>query len=162
MSFIDEPTEAGPVVGREHGVEHVFVFRLPMPSDACVGLHVHEGDEIIRVLEGEVEFVLDGQRRRCGAGSIAVVPPGTEHGFVVHEDTVLEVIGEQHMGEFVTVVHPDGTRDRVEVHTEGIPWVREPEDGRYHTVDELFETMSSTLDEVRGTPQTRGDNEDSA
>jgi quercetin dioxygenase-like cupin family protein len=154
MSFVSEPTEPGPVVGLDDGVEHVFVFRLAMPSETTVGLHIHEGDEIIRVLDGEVEFVLDGQRRRCGVGTIAVVPPRTEHGFVVRRDTTVEVIGEQHMGEFVTVVHPDGTRGRTEVHTEGMPWVRIPSDGRYHTVAELFDLMASTLSEVRGTPPT--------
>ena len=44
--------------------------------------HWHEDlDEVFYVLEGEIEFLLDGQWRRAAAGSTVFVPAGTVHAF---------------------------------------------------------------------------------
>src|SRR5215471_3241379 len=44
--------------------------------------HWHEDlDEVFYVLEGEIEFLLDGQWRRARAGSTVFVPAGTVHAF---------------------------------------------------------------------------------
>ena len=44
--------------------------------------HWHEDlDEVFYVLEGEIEFLLDGHWRRAVAGSTVFVPAGTVHAF---------------------------------------------------------------------------------
>jgi uncharacterized cupin superfamily protein len=44
--------------------------------------HWHEDlDEVFYVLEGEVEFLLDGQWQRVGAGGAVFVPAGAVHAF---------------------------------------------------------------------------------
>ncbi|MBV9049365.1 MAG: cupin domain-containing protein [Solirubrobacterales bacterium] len=44
--------------------------------------HWHENlDEVFYVLEGEIEFLLDGYWRRAVAGSTVFVPAGTAHAF---------------------------------------------------------------------------------
>ena len=44
--------------------------------------HWHEDlDEVFYVLEGEIEFLLDGHWRRAVAGSTVFVPAGTAHAF---------------------------------------------------------------------------------
>ncbi len=45
-------------------------------------LHIHhDADEIIYVLEGTVDFELDGQRMRTGPGGFVLIPRGTPHTF---------------------------------------------------------------------------------
>ena len=49
-------------------------------------LHVHHGeDEIIHVIEGEVDFWLDGAVTRLGAGRSVFLPRGIPHTFRVTE-----------------------------------------------------------------------------
>jgi quercetin dioxygenase-like cupin family protein len=44
--------------------------------------HVHsDHTDSFYVLEGEVEFLVDGEWRRGGPGTYVSVPPGVEHGF---------------------------------------------------------------------------------
>lgn len=44
--------------------------------------HWHEGlDDVFYVLEGEIEFLLDGHWRRAAAGSTVFVPTGRVHAF---------------------------------------------------------------------------------
>lgn len=44
--------------------------------------HWHEDlDEVFYVLEGQIQFLLDGQWRRAVAGSTVLVPAGTVHAF---------------------------------------------------------------------------------
>jgi quercetin dioxygenase-like cupin family protein len=45
-------------------------------------VHVHQHQwEYFRVLEGEFEFLIGEHRYRAEAGTVAVVPPNTRHGF---------------------------------------------------------------------------------
>jgi uncharacterized cupin superfamily protein len=49
---------------------------------ATVDYHVHRRmDETIYVLEGEIEFIVEGQKYLRQAGSVAFIPRGVHHGF---------------------------------------------------------------------------------
>jgi len=49
---------------------------------ATVDYHVHKHmDETIVVLDGEIEFVVEGETLRRSAGSVAFIPRGLHHGF---------------------------------------------------------------------------------
>ena len=58
-----------------------------------VHVHAHQW-EYFRVIEGEFEFLIGDERYRAAAGSVAVVPPNTRHGFrnVADTDSTLEFI----------------------------------------------------------------------
>jgi len=43
--------------------------------------HHHDWDEAFYVLEGEIEFVCDGETHVCAPGTLVHVPAGTSHGF---------------------------------------------------------------------------------
>ena len=43
-------------------------------------MHVHEEEQIVLVLDGELEFELDGDVRTMKVGDVAVVPPWVPHG----------------------------------------------------------------------------------
>ena len=54
-------------------------------------LHVHEEEQIVLVLEGEMEFTIDGDVRTMRAGDVAVIPSWVPHGARTHEATCREV-----------------------------------------------------------------------
>ena len=58
-------------------------------------VHIHTVQwEYFRVLDGEFEFLIGDQRYRAPAGSVAVVPPNTRHGFrnIADRDSTLEFL----------------------------------------------------------------------
>jgi quercetin dioxygenase-like cupin family protein len=52
--------------------------------------HVHEEEQIVVVLDGELEFHLDGQARTMRPGDVAVIPPWVPHGAHTLESSCLE------------------------------------------------------------------------
>ena len=54
-------------------------------------VHTHVEEQIVIVLEGEMEFDLDGEVRTMRPGDVAVVPPWVPHGARTLESTCLEV-----------------------------------------------------------------------
>lgn len=64
-----------PVVGE--GVMANFVRFEP---HTVAPVHTHEEEQITIVLEGELEFDLDGDVRVVRPGTVAVIPPGVPHG----------------------------------------------------------------------------------
>lgn len=78
--------QAGPfeitarVLGSQSGGA-IELYELALGA-ATVDYHVHhQMDETIVVLEGEIEFVVDGKTFRRPAGSVAFIPRGLHHGF---------------------------------------------------------------------------------
>ncbi|WP_410050301.1 cupin domain-containing protein [Actinomadura sp. HBU206391] len=67
-----------------------------MAADDHGAVHLHAGDEVLRVLSGELLVRIGDERRRCREGDIAIMPPNTWHGFRAVTDTVIEVIAEEH------------------------------------------------------------------
>jgi quercetin dioxygenase-like cupin family protein len=156
MSFVNEhdptrqPRAAGftLLVGPTEGMTRLLLVRGLLPAGDRGWVHYHDGDEIIRVVRGEIEFLVGERRRRCRAGDLAVIPPRVGHGFMVGgADAVVEVIAEQQMGSYLPVVDPDGTRRLVEVHRAGVPFDRDPPTGQRHTSE------AEVLDLVRRTPE---------
>ncbi len=63
------------VPGRE-----VIQNRVDISPEAPAFRHKHPGEEIIYVLEGSLEYSIDGrQPRTYGAGEVLIVPPETPH-----------------------------------------------------------------------------------
>jgi quercetin dioxygenase-like cupin family protein len=54
-------------------------------------LHVHEEEQIVLVLEGELEFELDGDVRMMRPGDVAVIPAWVPHGARTKEAPCFEV-----------------------------------------------------------------------
>jgi len=71
------------VVGSQTGGS--FELHELAMGPATIDYHVHRAmDESVCVVEGEVEFTVAGERRKCPAGSVAFVPRGVHHGFTNH------------------------------------------------------------------------------
>lgn len=56
----------------------LVVMSIPVGGD--IGEEVHtEGDQFIRVEEGQAQSVLDGVERDLSAGSVVIIPAGVRH-----------------------------------------------------------------------------------
>jgi quercetin dioxygenase-like cupin family protein len=81
-----EKFSAGPfdIISRVSGAQSGDLFEMYQLAlgPASVDYHVHRTlDETIVVLEGEIEFVVAGEKFLRPAGSVAFVPRGIHHGF---------------------------------------------------------------------------------
>ncbi|MHB8393140.1 MAG: cupin domain-containing protein [Candidatus Dormibacteria bacterium] len=53
-------------------------------------VHVHDEEQITLVVEGELEFEIDGEARLLSPGMVAVVPANVRHGARTRESSCLE------------------------------------------------------------------------
>jgi quercetin dioxygenase-like cupin family protein len=128
---------------KSDGATHIWMIHVGLSTALSAGVHRHDGDEIWRVTRGKLRMTINGVQTECAAGQLVVLPPNTPHGFVVLEEGDAEVIGELEMGEWVTVIDPDGSSREVEAHVEGIPWHRPPPEGRpWMGMEEFFALVS--------------------
>ncbi len=134
-------------VGKADGARRIWICSGDaMPKGSAVGLHRHGGDEIFQVFSGVVRFHVDGRNIDVGGGHFVVVPPFTEHGFkILTDDASMQFIGEIEMGEWVTVIDPDGSRRQVEVRSEVMPWHRSPLEGEVFDLSSMFAMFESTV-----------------
>lgn len=56
---------------------------VDLPPLSHVDLHHHQREQIGMVLEGEVEYTIEGETKTCSKGSVFVVPPNAHHSVVV-------------------------------------------------------------------------------
>jgi quercetin dioxygenase-like cupin family protein len=75
-----------PVLG-----EHTMVNFVSFAEHTEAPRHVHAEEQIVIVLDGELEFDLDGQVRTMRAGDVAVVPPWVPHGAHTYDTPCREV-----------------------------------------------------------------------
>jgi hypothetical protein len=146
----DDPSRGMVKVGPADGATRIWVCGTDpagpaMSSGWAVGLHRHGGDEIFQVFSGTVRFHVDGRNIDVPAGHFVVVPPFVEHGFkVLTDDTRMQFIGELEMGEWVTVLDPDGTRREVEARSTVMPWHRPPLEGETFDFAQFLAMTQST------------------
>jgi Cupin domain len=108
-------------------------------------MRLHVGDEVIRILSGELTMPVGDERRTCRDGDVIIVPPNVLHGFRVVADTVVEVVAEHDIGTFYPVRQADGTRRLVEVFTR-LPWDAPPPRPGEHTTDEEVQEIVRAVD----------------
>ncbi len=146
---LELPAEAGfqVVAGRPDGLQRLMVVSGRLPADSSGGpVHAHRGDEVLRIVSGELIVRVGDERRICGAGDVAVVPPNVLHGFQVVQDTLMEVVAEYDIGTLFPVRQPDGTRRLVEVYRADLPWCAPPPQPGQYTTDEALAEIIGSVD----------------
>lgn len=73
---------AGDLVARIYESENVKVMPFRLQPGASVGLHRHEGMEVIYVLYGAGKVVCDGVEEDITVDICHICPPGSEHSIV--------------------------------------------------------------------------------
>lgn len=64
-----------------------LLFEDAMCAGKTTPLHIHEEDELLYVLEGEILVAIDGEEHQVGAGGVAFAPRGVPHAFLVTSPT---------------------------------------------------------------------------
>ena len=67
--------EFRPVLG-----DNVMTNFVTFAPHTVAPLHVHEEEQVVIVLEGEMEFEIDGQTKLMRPGDVAVIPSWVPHG----------------------------------------------------------------------------------
>ena len=86
-AFFTRPDEGERVGRNDHRVlaelPHIEALEISFPADfEGVDPHTHASHtDSFYVLEGEVEFLQEGEWHRAGPGTFLSVPPNVEHGF---------------------------------------------------------------------------------
>jgi len=75
-----------PVVGA-----NVLVNFVTFEPDTEAPVHWHDEEQITAVVEGEIEFELDGETRTIGRGDAVVIPSNVPHGARSRGGTALVV-----------------------------------------------------------------------
>jgi quercetin dioxygenase-like cupin family protein len=65
-----------------------MLARLVLKKGAHVPLHKHMNEQISQVVEGSLEFLLEGKRVTVRAGEILCIPPDVPHEVFALEDSV--------------------------------------------------------------------------
>jgi mannose-6-phosphate isomerase-like protein (cupin superfamily) len=143
-----EPTQPGfqVVAGPANGLTRLLVTTGRLPADDDGHVHLHGGDEVLVVREGELLVRVGGERRTCRPGDVVVIPAHTVHGFHTYTETTLDVIAEQDMGTYYPARGPDGVRRYVVAFRENLPWSPDPPDGAW-TSDQDYERILQAIDE---------------
>jgi hypothetical protein len=143
------PANAGfqVVAGRPDGLQRLMVVSGRLLADTSRGpVHAHRGDEVLRILSGEIIVRVGDERRLCRAGDVAVVPPNVLHGFQVVQDTLMEVVSEYDIGTLFPVRQADGSRRLVEVYRADLPWCAPPPQPGQYTTDEQVQQIIRSVD----------------
>jgi mannose-6-phosphate isomerase-like protein (cupin superfamily) len=126
VPFVRETRDVGVVAGASTGLLRLVVQLQPVAADEVAYLHRHDaGDQILRVISGEVLMRVGTEVRRCAVGDTAVVPPGVAHGFAgTGAPALLEVIGEQRCGTAFAMRTDESDVEWIEVYRPNVAWDR--------------------------------------
>ena len=78
----------------------VVQVRVDFPPGTAFGRHTHPGAEIAYVIEGTLEYEMDGKVVTLEAGEVLFIPAGTIH--------AARNAGESHGAELATYIVPKG------------------------------------------------------
>ncbi|MGO8932126.1 MAG: cupin domain-containing protein [Terracidiphilus sp.] len=84
-----KPEPLNALITRQYVVgTNVMLARIVLKKGAHVPMHHHVHEQISHVVEGALNFILDGQEVVVRAGDILSIPPHLPHEVVALEDSV--------------------------------------------------------------------------
>ncbi|HSU34783.1 MAG TPA: cupin domain-containing protein [Propionibacteriaceae bacterium] len=144
FSAYDEPAQGFAVVaGREHGLSRLVLAAGRVGPDQGGPLHLHHGEEILRILSGEAMVRVGDQQRQCGPGDVVIIPADVLHGFLTQSEVQMEVVAELDAGQIFPVTDERGHTELVEVYRADLPWGRPPPAGYAWTTDERMAEVTA-------------------
>jgi len=80
------------IVGRAVNTETVTVFHVQLTKGAILPEHAHHHEQVVNVIEGELELIVEGALHRLVPGKVMVLPPNIVHsGRVISNCRVIDV-----------------------------------------------------------------------
>ena len=84
-----EPEQLNPLTTRQYIVgANVMLARLVLNKGSHVPLHSHFNEQVSHVVEGALNFLLEGEQITVRAGDILCIPPHVPHEVIALEDSV--------------------------------------------------------------------------
>jgi quercetin dioxygenase-like cupin family protein len=84
-----EPEPLNPLTTRQYLVgTNVMLARLVLKKGSHVPLHSHFNEQVSHVVEGALQFLLEGKEVNVRAGEILCIPPHVPHEVIALEDSV--------------------------------------------------------------------------
>jgi quercetin dioxygenase-like cupin family protein len=71
--------------------EKTMVNFVDFAENTTAPMHVHEEEQFTIVLDGELEFTIDGETKTMRAGDVAVIPSWVPHGAQTKDTTCREI-----------------------------------------------------------------------
>lgn len=85
--------------------KHTQIVIMSIDSGGEIGEETHpDNDQVLYLVDGAGQVVLDGQATDFNIGDIVLVPAGTKHNFVAKGDAPMKIITT-----YSPPHHPDGT-----------------------------------------------------
>ena len=85
--------------------QHSQIVVMTIPPGEEIGEEVHEGnDQLLVIVDGQAEAVLDGQTSQVGQGGLVMVQAGTRHNFINRGQAPLHLVTV-----YAPPEHPPGT-----------------------------------------------------
>ncbi len=85
--------------------KHVQVVIMSIPPGGEIGEEVHsDNDQVLYLVDGAGQVVLEGQTSDFKAGDLVLVPAGAKHNFITKGDVAMKIITT-----YSPPHHPDGT-----------------------------------------------------
>lgn len=84
-----EPEQLTPLITRQYIVgSNIMLARLVLKKGARVPLHHHYHEQVSHIVEGALNFLLEGREVTVRAGEILCIPPHVPHEVIALEDSV--------------------------------------------------------------------------
>ncbi|MEI9970445.1 MAG: cupin domain-containing protein [Terracidiphilus sp.] len=84
-----EPEPLNPLITRQFLVgTNVMLARIVLKKGAQVPTHHHFHEQISQVIEGTLNFMIDGKKVTVRVGEILTIPPDVPHEVIALEDSV--------------------------------------------------------------------------
>jgi quercetin dioxygenase-like cupin family protein len=84
-----EPEPLNALIARQYVVgTNVMLARIALKKGAQVPMHNHFHEQISHVVEGALNFTIDGKEVVVRAGEILTIPPDVPHQVIALEDSV--------------------------------------------------------------------------
>lgn len=97
-------TRSSILVGRDNGGSNLTVVDAGIDPGAGLSLHIHPNyEEVMLVVEGTIEAVLEDETRILGPGDLLLAPAGVKHTITNRSDKPARVLA----------IYPTTTPDRV-------------------------------------------------
>lgn len=84
-----DPEQLTPLITRQYIVgSNIMLARLVLKKGARVPLHHHYHEQVSHIVEGTLNFLLEGREVTVHAGEILCIPPHVPHEVIALEDSV--------------------------------------------------------------------------
>jgi quercetin dioxygenase-like cupin family protein len=84
-----EPEPLNPLITRQYVTgSNIMLARLVLKKGARVPMHQHIHEQVSHVVEGALNFLIEGGEVTVRAGEILCIPPQVPHGVIALEDSV--------------------------------------------------------------------------